>query len=139
MNKSLKPVWMIFAVLCAVVAVSVLTKALRPKEVVPWRDDFAAATDEARRGDKPVFAYFTAVWCGPCQSLKHTTWADKNVEAALRDFVPVKVDVDKHPELARRYNVDGVPSFAVLRDDGQPARQTVGALPPDQFLAWLKS
>ena len=139
MNKPLKPVWGIFAVLCAVVAISVVTKALRPKEVVPWRDDFAAATDEARRGGKPVFAYFTAVWCGPCQSLKHTTWADKGVEAALRDYVPVKVDVDKHPELARRYNIDGVPAFAVLRDDGQPARQTVGALPPAQFLTWLKS
>ena len=138
MNKPLKPVWVMFAVLCAVVAISLVTKSLRPKEIVPWRDDFAAAGDEARRGGKPVFAYFTAVWCGPCQSLKHTTWADKDVETALRDYVPVKVDVDRRPDLAEQYNVRGVPAFFVLGDDGRPLRQADGALPPEAFLAWLK-
>ena len=139
MNRSLRPVWGVFLVLCVVVAISLTMKALRPKEIVPWRTDFAAATSEARQSGKPVFAYFTAVWCGPCQSLRHTTWADKGVDAALRDYVPVKVDVDRHPDLAGRYGVNGIPAFAVLADDGRPLRQTDGALPPAEFVKWLKS
>ena len=139
MNKSLRPVWGIFFILCAVVAVALLAKALRPKEIIPWRHDFAAATAEAREANKPVFAYFTASWCGPCQSLKHTTWADKDVEAALQDYVPARVDVDRAPELAEKYGVRAVPTFVVMRADGQPTRQTDGALGPAEFLRWLKS
>lgn len=137
MNRSLRPVWGVFLVLCVVVAISLTMKALRPKEIIPWRTDFAAAADEARQSRKPVFAYFTAVWCGPCQSLKHTTWADKDVDAALRDYVPVKVDIDRSPDLADRYGIRAVPSFAVLADDGRALRQTDGALPPREFLRWL--
>ena len=139
MNKSLRPVWGIFFILCAVVAVALIAKALRPKEIIPWRDDFAAATAEAREANKPVFAYFTASWCGPCQTLKSTTWADRDVEAALRDYVPARVDVDRHPELADKYGVRAVPTFVVMNADGPPTKQTDGALPPAEFLRWLKS
>ena len=139
MSQPLRPVWGIFLILCAVVAIATLAKALRPKEIVPWRTDFAAATAEARKDGKPVFAYFTATWCGPCQNLKHTTWADKEVDAALRGYVPVKVDIDRSPELAQKYGVRAVPTFAVLGDDGEAVRQADGALPPQDFLRWLKS
>ena len=138
MSQPLRPVWGIFLILCAVVAVATVSKALRPKEIVPWRTDFDAATAEARRDGKPVFAYFTAAWCGPCQSLKHTTWADKDVEGALRAYVPVKIDVDRNPELAQKYGVRAVPTFALLGDDGRPLRQTDGALPPEDMLMWLR-
>ena len=139
MSRTLRPVWGIFAILCAVVAIALIAKALRPKEIIPWRTDFAAATEEARRENKPVFAYFTAVWCGPCQTLRHTTWADKDVDAALRGYVPVKVDIDRSPDLAEKYRVSGVPTFAVLRNDGQVSKQVDGALPPEDFLRWLRS
>lgn len=138
MNQSLRPVWGIFLILCAVVGVATLAKALRPKEIVPWRTDFAAATAEAKRDGKPVFAYFTAVWCGPCQTLTHTTWADRKVDDALRGYVPVKVDIDRNPALAEKYGVRAVPTLAVLGDEGQPLRQTEGALPAEDFLRWLK-
>ena len=139
MNQSLRPVWGIFLILCAVVGVATLAKALRPKEVVPWRTDFAAATAEARREGKPVFAYFTAVWCGPCQTLTHTTWANQGVDAALKAYVPVKIDIDRNPELAQKYGVGAVPTLAVLGADGRTERRVEGALPAEEFLRWLKS
>jgi thiol:disulfide interchange protein len=139
MSKSLRPVWGIFLVLCAVVGVALLAKALRPKEIVPWRDDFAAAAAEARDSNKPIFAYFTASWCAPCETLKSTTWADRDVEAALRAYVPARIDIDRNTELADKYGVRGVPAFIVMGADGQPTKQTDGALPPAEFLRWLKS
>lgn len=139
MSKSLRPVWGIFAILCAVVTIALIAKALRAEEIIPWRDDLVAATEEARRDNKPVFAYFTASWCGPCQSLKHTTWADKTVEAALRDYVPVRIDIDREPGLAQKYSVRAVPTMMVLGKDGQPTKQSEGALLSGDFLQWLKS
>jgi thioredoxin-like negative regulator of GroEL len=138
MNQAMKPVWLIFAVLVAVAGVSLLVRASRPDEIVPWRAGYSAALEEARASNKPPLVYFTASWCGPCQSLKHTTWADKAVEAALRDYVPVKVDIDEHPDLAQSFKIDGVPTFVVLDRDGHSIKRVVGALPPREFLEWLK-
>jgi len=110
----------------------------QPKEVIPWRTDFAAARQEARQANKPVFAYFTASWCGPCQHLKRTLWADPAAEAALRAYVPVKIDIDANPTLAQQYNVDGIPNLMVLNDDGGVRKQWTGALTTEAFSDWLK-
>jgi thiol:disulfide interchange protein len=139
MNKALKPVWGIFFVLLAVTGVSLLVRASRPDEIIPWRASYPAALEEARGAGKRPFLYFTASWCGPCQKMKYTTWADKDVEAALRDYVPVKVDIDEHPDLARQYNLDGVPTFVTLDREGNLAKRTVGAMAPREFVEWLKS
>ena len=138
MNPALKPVRAIFAVLVAVTAVSLLVRATRPAEIVPWRPTYAAALDEARGSGKRAFVYFTASWCGPCQSMKHTTWADKGVEAALRDYVPVKVDVDAQPDLSREYHVEAVPTFVVLDAGGKVINSWSGASSPGEFIDALK-
>ena len=138
MSKSLRPVWGIFAVLCAVVVIALLAKALRPAEIIPWRGDFAAAQAEARQASKPVFAYFTADWCGPCQGLKSTTWADQRVEAALRDYVPVRIDVDRHEDLSGQYGVRAVPTYIILATDGHTLRQMDGPLTPLEMVEWLR-
>ena len=138
MNQALKPVWGLFFILLAVTAVSLLVRASRPDEIIPWRPSYAAALDEARAGNKRTLVYFTASWCGPCRNLKHTTWADKSVEAALREFVPVKVDVDADPETAQKYEVRAVPAYVVLDAEGAVKKSTDGALPPEQFVMWLK-
>ena len=148
MKDAYKPVWAVLIVAAAVLAVagfSTWNRSTGGKERIPWRTDFDAARAEAAQTGKPVFAYFTADWCGPCQSLKSTTWADPNVEAALRNYVPVKVDVDRHADLARRYLLTpsnpegGIPAFRVLDDKGDIRKEIVGAMPPGDFLQWLGS
>ena len=140
MNQAMKPVWGLFAILVAVTAVALLMKASQPGEIIPWRTSYAAALDEGRAGGKRVLVYFTATWCGPCQNLRHTTWADKNVESALQNFVPVKVDVDEQHELALKYRVDAVPTFVVLEPDGATVKTTwSGASQPEEFVNQLKA
>jgi protein disulfide-isomerase len=131
------PVMGMFAALCVVVAVSVVMKATRPDEIIPWRSNYAVALEEARANGKRAMVYFTASWCGPCQDLKHTTWADKGVEAALRDYVPVKVDIDEHPDLRQKHSVDGVPTFIVLDPTGATVHTWSGASPPGEFIQEL--
>jgi thiol:disulfide interchange protein len=115
-----------------------LVRLMSGRELIPWRDDLAAAQRESATTHKPVFAYFTAQWCGPCQSLRHTTWADSNVASALTTYVPVKIDIDAHPDLATRYAPSYIPAFVVLNADGSIAKSETGALSPEDFLAWLK-
>jgi thiol:disulfide interchange protein len=143
MKDAYKPLVGIGAVLVGVVALVAASTLFRPKEVIPWRTDFAAAKNEAAQGGKPVFAYFTAEWCGPCQSLKSSTWASARVETALRSYVPVRIDIDQHPDLFKRYgltpsNLDGgIPAFRVIDSKGELRKEATGYMGPDDFLKWL--
>jgi thiol:disulfide interchange protein len=137
MTKALKPFWILLAALTAVVLFSYLNRA-GGTERIPWRTDFKSATAEARSSNKPLFIYFTATWCEPCQELKHTTWADADVEKELDKFVPVKVDVDEHPDLVQRYPSDGIPHFVIAKQDGTVIRETVGAYPARDLIDWLE-
>lgn len=138
MKEPYKPLWFVLFAFAAVIAVAGASNLLKPKEVIPWRADLAAARAEAAQSGKPVFAYFTAEWCPPCQRLKSTTWASRDVERALAGYVPVKVDVDAHADLAQRYNVNGIPAFFVLDADGAVRKHAPpAALGPEDFIAWL--
>ena len=138
-SKALKPFWIILVALGVVIITSLLTHLLQAKERIPWRSDLAAATVEAQKQNKPLFLYFTASWCEPCQRLKTTTWADPDVESALAEYVPVKIDIDEHPEIAKKYPSDGIPHFVVLQQDGSVLKDSVGAVPSGEFIAWLTS
>lgn len=64
---------------------------------------------------------FHAEWCGPCKMLEPI------VErlAAETAATVVKVDIDRHQQLAARHGVRGVPTM-VLYVDGEPTERLVG-------------
>jgi thiol:disulfide interchange protein len=137
MRNAFKPVWVVLLIFIAVGAITTFPRLFAGKEIVPWRTDFAAAKAESARVHRPVFAYFTASWCGYCQEMRGTTWADPKVAAALEGYVPVKIDVDDHRQLSEQFDVRGLPSFAVLDDKGNPTKFASGAKDSAQFIGWL--
>jgi thioredoxin 2 len=50
----------------------------------------------------------------------------------------LKVDTDKHPELARRYGVQGIPNFIVLRQ-GRVVHQHAGVVGRDEMRRWIEA
>ena len=133
-----RPLVVIMVVFASVMAVVGVSSWMTPKEIVPWRRDFYNAQAEARESGKPMLAYFTADWCGPCQSLKTTTWADKGVEEALRAYVPTRIDVMLNTNVALKYNAEVLPKYAVLDAEGNVVKSEEGYMDPAMFLEWLK-
>jgi thiol:disulfide interchange protein len=138
MKPAHRPFAAVFVVFASVMAVVGVSRWMTPKEIIPWRRDFEAARAEAKASHKPVFAYFTADWCGPCHTLKTTTWADRRVEEALRAYVPARVDVMIQTAVATEYGADMLPKFAVLDDGGNVVKTIDGYMDADEFLTWLK-
>jgi putative thioredoxin len=81
---------------------------------------------------QPVVVDFYAQWCGPCQMLRPVL----ETLAQEYGFILAKVDIDQNPELARIYQVEGVPDVKVaIRGQLQPG--FVGMLPEPQLRDWL--
>lgn len=103
---------------------------------LPWlaEADDASYPEVVEQAAIPVLLDLWAPWCGPCRMVSPA------LEQLAREYAGrvklVKVNVDQAPGVARRFEVQGIPTL-VLLDKGSVVTTQVGAAPADALRSWL--
>jgi thioredoxin len=88
--------------------------------------------DLIKTSQVPVFVDFWADWCGPCRMVAPSV--KQLAEEFSGRLAVVKVNVDKQPAVASRYQVQGIPALMLFRG-GEIIWRSAGALSYSQLRA----
>ncbi len=85
---------------------------------------------EVLNSDKPVLIDFYADWCGPCKMIGPII---EELAAQRAEHIKIcKSDVDRAPEIARKYSVLSIPSLVFIKN-GEYVSKLIGAKPKEEI------
>jgi thioredoxin-related protein len=94
----------------------------------------------AKAENKPVYLYWGAVWCPPCQEIKHTVFKSKQFIAQTELFVPIYLDgdTDRAQSWGEKFGVKGYPTMIVFNPEGEEVTRIPGGIDISQYNSVLE-
>lgn len=105
---------------------------------IVWEANFESAMQRARVENKPIFIDFYTDWCGVCKTLDREVLPDKAVVAESRNWVSIKINAEKRPDVAGAYGVTAYPTLVFAAKSGKPLSILPGMAPAPEFVNIMK-
>lgn len=102
---------------------SVSAKAKLPEGISWFKGSVEDAFKEGKKQNKPLFLYWGAVWCPPCNHIKNNIFSKDLFKKAIADFIPVYLDGDEpRAQLwSDKLGAKGYPTMLIYTPGGKEA------------------
>ena len=137
-KKQSRALWILLLVFLLFVVAVFLTQR---RDTIDWVEDYQAGIELAKQQNKPVllafYKQFTPMSTATFQNTYNNPKVKEYVEA---NFIPILIDVDKQPEIAKRYNIGYYPTHYIKQPDSDELfGPMLGYDPPALFIKKLKN
>jgi regulatory protein YycH of two-component signal transduction system YycFG len=129
--------WILLLVFLVFVITVFLTA---PRDTIDWIEDYDAGIEQARQQNKTILLSFYKPTAPMSISMIDNTYNNHDViEYVEANFVPILIDVDKHPDIAKLYNINYYPTHYIKKPDSDELfGPLLGYDPPERFIEKLK-
>ncbi|HKL17611.1 MAG TPA: thioredoxin fold domain-containing protein [Halalkalibaculum sp.] len=140
----MKPRYLLYLLPLIALAAFSAYEGQKPEEIT-WYS-MQEAQELAVENDKKVLVYAEAVWCTYCKKMENEVFPRQEViDSLARYYYPVRVDIESDKKLvfneetltgsqfARKYRVQGTPTFFFIDKNGQILGAQPGFIPHDVF------
>ena len=128
----------ILAVVLCAIAVSAFSAPARAQSV-RWYDNLEEARTAAKESNRPMLVDFWADWCAACKVMERDVYSDPAFAEAARRFVTVRIDYDKKTAIARKYEIDELPTLEFTDSFGSELFRHHGFLDSRKLVELLNS
>lgn len=108
---------------------------LKPSAQVWFQGSVEEAFRVAQQQDRPLFVYWGAVWCPPCNEIKSNVFARAEFAELMRPFIPVYLDGDSEAAQiwGEKLKASGYPTILVIGADKKELTRIDGGVDFEEF------
>jgi thiol-disulfide isomerase/thioredoxin/YHS domain-containing protein len=107
---------------------------------IRWDSSVEHAKRLAAQTNRLVMLEFGASWCQACRAMENEVLSLDSVGAVVNaSYVPVKINIEYFPTLAKQYGVSLLPTTLVIQPTprGEVVSSLQGRQTPDNYMGWL--
>ena len=129
-----KSSWIIGLIFVVWVAVTHFPEtSISSQKAIQWKT-YNAGMSAAKEAGKPVFLHFYAIWCAYCAKMEKESFQNDTIIDFLNEnYISIRVDVDKQPDIAKEYSVFALPTTYFFSSTGEKLGPIPGYIPMERL------